>query len=52
VLPRPLDEVPGIVTEVRRREEEQQQSQTPVEETIEASPPTAQPVTSPSEREP
>lgn len=40
VLPRPLDEVPGIVTEVRRKEEEQQQSQTPVEETIESNPPT------------
>ena len=38
VLPRPLDEVPGIVTEVRRREEEQQQTQTPVEETIETTP--------------
>ena len=40
VLPRPLDEVPGIVTEVRRKEEEQQQSQTPVEEQIETNPPT------------
>ncbi len=30
-LPRPLDEVPGIVVETRRREESQQQSQTPVE---------------------
>jgi translocation and assembly module TamB len=35
VLPRPLDEVPGITTEVRRREEEQTQTQTPVEEKIE-----------------
>jgi translocation and assembly module TamB len=52
VLPRPLDEVPGIVTEVRRREEEQQQSQTPVEETVETVAPTAQPATNPSEREP
>ena len=34
VLPRPLDEVPGIVTEVRRREEEQQQTQTPVNEQV------------------
>lgn len=35
VLPRPLDEVPGIVTEVRRREEEQTQTQTPVDQKIE-----------------
>ena len=41
VLPRPLDEVPGIVTEVRRKEEDQQQSQTPVEEeTTPIQPPT------------
>ena len=40
VLPRPLDEVPGIVTEVRRKDEEQSQTQTPVEETIDANPPT------------
>jgi translocation and assembly module TamB len=40
VLPRPLDEIPGIVTEVRRKEEEQQQSQTPVGATIETNPPT------------
>jgi translocation and assembly module TamB len=33
-LPRPLDEVPGIVVETRRREESQQQSQTPVEQEI------------------
>ena len=39
VLPRPLDEVPGIVTEVRRKEEDQQQSQTPVEENVEPVPP-------------
>jgi translocation and assembly module TamB len=38
VLPRPLDEVPGIVTEVRRREEEQQQTQTPIEQKIETTP--------------
>jgi len=31
-LPRPLDEVPGIVVETRRLEEEKQQSQTPVDE--------------------
>ena len=40
VLPRPLDEVPGIVTEVRRKEEEQTQTQTPVEEKVETTPPT------------
>ena len=38
VLPRPLDEVPGIVTEVRRREEEQSQTQAPVDQKIEATP--------------
>ena len=38
VLPRPLEDVPGIVTEVRRREDEQQQSQTPVEETVTPTP--------------
>jgi translocation and assembly module TamB len=43
VLPRPLDEVPGIVTEVRRKEEEQQQTQTPVEETTVPIPPATQP---------
>ena len=40
VLPRPLDEVPGIVTEVRRKEEEKTQTQTPVEEQVETNPPT------------
>ena len=40
VLPRPLDEVPGIVTEVRRKEEEQTQTQTPVEEEVEPVSPT------------
>ena len=34
VLPRPLDEVPGITTEVRRKDEEQTQTQTPVENNI------------------
>ena len=43
VLPRPLDEVPGIVTEVRRKDEEQTQSQTPVEETTVPTPPEIQP---------
>jgi hypothetical protein len=38
VLPQPLEDVPGIVTEVRRREEEQQQSQTPVKETVTPTP--------------
>lgn len=37
-LPRPLDEVPGIVIETRRREESQQQSQTPVEEKVTPTP--------------
>ena len=31
VLPRPLDDIPGITTEVRRVEEKQQQTQTPVD---------------------
>ena len=38
VLPQPLEDVPGIVTEVRRREDEQQQSQTPVQETVTPTP--------------
>ena len=38
VLPRPLDEVPGIVTEVRRREEEQTQTQTKPDEKVETTP--------------
>jgi len=37
-LPRPLDEVPGIVTEVRRREEATTQTQTPVVEEVTAAP--------------
>jgi len=37
VLPRPLDEVPGIVTEVRRLEEQQAQTQTPVQEKVDVS---------------
>ena len=47
VLPRPLDEVPGIVTEVRRREEEQTQTQTPPNEEIDVS---TSPTPTPSER--
>jgi hypothetical protein len=38
VLPKPLEDVPGIVTEVRRREEDQQKSQTPVKETVTPTP--------------
>ncbi|HET9334796.1 MAG TPA: YdbH domain-containing protein [Sphingomicrobium sp.] len=38
-LPRPLDDVPGIVWETRRREESQQQSQTPVDEEVTTNPP-------------
>jgi hypothetical protein len=37
-LPRPLDEVPGIVVEVRRREEDQTQTQTPVNEEVTVTP--------------
>jgi hypothetical protein len=33
-LPRPLKDVPGIVTEVRRIEEQQSQTQTPVNEQV------------------
>ncbi|HXG81866.1 MAG TPA: YdbH domain-containing protein, partial [Sphingomicrobium sp.] len=43
-LPRPLNDVPGITWEVRRREEEQQQSQTPVDQKVTTTPtPTYQP---------
>ena len=44
-LPRPLDEIPGVVIETRRREESQQQSQTPVEEKVT---PTPTPTTPPT----
>ena len=37
VLPRPLDEVPGIVTEVRRSGEQQTQTQTPVQQDVKVS---------------
>jgi translocation and assembly module TamB len=40
-LPRPLDEIPGIVVETRRREEAQQQSQTPVDQRITTTPTTS-----------
>jgi hypothetical protein len=39
VLPRPLDEIPGITTEVRRVEEQKDQTQTPVNEQVNTSPP-------------
>ncbi len=37
VLPVPIDQIPGVVTEVRRREESQTQTQTPVDQKIELS---------------
>src|SRR6478672_4698930 len=40
VLPRPLDDVPGITTEVRRIEEQQTQTQTPPNEQVNVAPPT------------
>ena len=39
VLPRPLEDVPGITTEVRKVEDEQQQTQTPVPEQVNTAPP-------------
>jgi hypothetical protein len=39
VLPRPLEDVPGITTEVRRVEENKQQTQTPVNEQVNTAPP-------------
>ncbi|HVL78488.1 MAG TPA: YdbH domain-containing protein [Sphingomicrobium sp.] len=42
VLPRPLDEVPGIVTEVRTRQEEQTQTQTPPNQQVDVNPPPAE----------
>jgi len=41
VLPRPLEDVPGITTEVRRVEEQKQQTQTPVNEKVTTAPPPA-----------
>ncbi len=38
VLPRPLEDVPGIVTEVRREDEVQEKTQTPVNETVTPTP--------------
>ena len=43
VLPRPLDDVPGITTEVRKVEDEQQQTQTPVAEQANTAPPSPTP---------
>ena len=39
VLPRPIDEIPGITTEVRKIEEQQQQTQTPPAEQVNTAPP-------------
>ena len=39
VLPGPLEDVPGITTEVRRVEESQQQTQTPVNQKVNVAPP-------------
>jgi translocation and assembly module TamB len=39
VLPHPLQDVPGITTEVRRVEENQQQTQTPVTQKVNTTPP-------------
>jgi hypothetical protein len=39
VLPRPLEEVPGITTEVRRVEEQETRTQTPPAEQVEIAPP-------------
>ncbi len=38
-LPVPLDQVPGIVTEVRRQEEQKSQTQTPVTDQVQVTPP-------------
>ena len=43
VLPVPLDEIPGITTEVRRVEEQHDQTQTPVNEQVNTSPPPQNP---------
>jgi hypothetical protein len=39
VLPRPLEDIPGITTEVRRIEENQQQTQAPVNQQVTTAPP-------------
>ena len=43
VLPRPLEDVPGITTEVRRVEEEKQKTQTPVNQQVNVAPPPQNP---------
>jgi hypothetical protein len=43
VLPRPLEDVPGITTEVRRIEEQQTQTQTKPDEQVNVAPPTPSP---------
>ena len=43
VLPRPLEDVPGITTEVRRVEEEKQQTQTPVNQQVNVAAPPQNP---------
>jgi len=43
VLPRPLEDVPGITTEVRKIEENQEQSQTPVNQKVNVAQPPPQP---------
>ena len=42
VLPTPLEDIPGIVTEVRRIEEQQTQTQTPPAEQVNTAPPPAE----------
>jgi translocation and assembly module TamB len=39
VLPRPLDDVPGITTEVRKLEEQKSQTQTPATQQVKTAPP-------------
>jgi hypothetical protein len=39
VLPRPLEDIPGITTEVRRIQDNKQQTQTPVNEQVNVAPP-------------
>jgi len=39
VLPRPLEDIPGITTEVRRVEEQKAQTQTPPDEKVTTAPP-------------
>lgn len=39
VFPRPLDEIPGITSEVRRVEEQSTQTQTPVDQKVDVAPP-------------